>query len=307
VASQPKRPKHILEAQQFGNDPTLLRKVFSLAEFFEKGGESDCMQGKILASLFYEPSTRTRLSFESAALRLGGRVIGTENAEQFSSVVKGESLPDTIRIISGYADVIALRHKDDNAAEDAARVASVPIINAGSGAHQHPTQALLDLYTIERERGTFEGLTVAFVGDLRHGRTVRSLAYLLGKFSQRKIIFASPSDLCVGQDIKDYLKERGVNYLETDILGTDVLSADVVYMTRMQSERHEGAQNKNAYEQFQLTGRIAKTMRNTTILHPLPRNNEILPEVDTHPNAAYFRQARNGLWVRMALLQLMFA
>lgn len=307
MANRSKRPQHILEAQQFGNDPTLLREVFKLAQFFQKGGESDCMRGRILASLFYEPSTRTRLSFESAALRLGGGVIGTENAEQFSSVVKGESLPDTIRIISGYADVIALRHKDDNAAEDAARVATVPIINAGSGAHQHPTQALLDLYTIQQERGTFEGLTVAFVGDLKHGRTVRSLAYLLGKFPQRKIVFASPEDLRVGQDIKVYLNERGVDYVETDILGTEVLRADVVYMTRMQAERHESTQNKNIYDQFHLTGAIARTMRNTTILHPLPRNSEIDTVVDALPNAAYFRQARNGLFIRMALLQLMFA
>ena len=300
-----RRLQHVLEAQQFGNDPELLGEVFKLAQFFQKGGESDCMRGRILASLFYEPSTRTRLSFESAALRLGGGVIGTESAEQFSTVVKGESLPDTIRIISAYADVIALRHKDNNAAEDAARVATVPIINAGSGAHQHPTQALLDLYTIEQECGTFEGLTVAFVGDLKHGRTVRSLAYLLGKFPQRKIVFSSPVDLRIGKDIKDYLDERGVQYVETDILGTEVLQADVVYMTRMQTERHASTHNRD-YSQFHLTGRVARSVRGA-ILHPLPRNSELDPVIDTRPNAAYFRQARNGLYVRMALLHILFA
>src|ERR1700722_6821083 len=171
--------RHIIESQQF--DPQALEKLFAIADALEQQPD-DSMRGKIMASLFYEPSTRTRLSFEAAMLRLGGNVISTENAKEFSSAAKGETLEDSIRVVGNYADIIALRHFENDAAERAAKVSHVPIINAGSGAGQHPTQALLDVYTIRRELGGIDGLKIAMVGDLKHGRTVRSLSYLLGKF-----------------------------------------------------------------------------------------------------------------------------
>ncbi|HVY72640.1 MAG TPA: aspartate carbamoyltransferase [Candidatus Paceibacterota bacterium] len=296
--------RHIIESQQFHRE--LLGDLFTEATKLETA-KDESMRGKILASLFYEPSTRTRLSFESAMQRLGGMVISTENAKEFSSAAKGETLEDSIRIINHYADAIVLRHFEDDAAARAASVSDVPLINAGSGAGQHPTQALLDLYTIERECGRLDGLTVALCGDLKYGRTIRSLAYLLGKFNDVRIIFASPDTLRVHSDIKEYLDKHKVPYAETNSLEHIVDEVDVLYQTRVQKERFE---DPVLYEQvkdsFVIDAPLAQKMRKGAILmHPLPRNGEIAKEVDALPQAVYFKQAGYGVLVRMALLKFL--
>jgi len=261
----------------------------------------------IMATLFYEPSTRTRFSFETAMHRLGGRVISTENASEFSSVSKGETLEDTIRILNGYADVIVLRHYEVGAAARAARVSRVPVINAGDGVGQHPTQALLDLYTIQKEIGRIDGLRIAMLGDLAQGRTVRSLAYLLGKFEGVQMWFVAPPLLKMKDDILAHLREQGVHYQEESSLDKVLPEVDVVYQTRIQKERF--GDRIGDYEQCRDLYLIDRKSLNlmkpdAIIMHPLPRVNEIASDVDDDPRAAYFRQAENGLYVRMALLSL---
>ena len=293
---------HVIESQQF--DRKALEKLFRIADCFEKK-HGVPLHGKIMASLFYEPSTRTRFSFESAMLRLGGSVITTENAKEFSSVSKGETLEDSIRVVSGYADVIVLRHDEEGSAKRASIVSDVPVINAGDGSGQHPTQALLDLYTIRRELGKVDGIRIAFVGDLKHGRTIRSLAYLLGKFKKVKIDFVSPKGLRVGADIKEYLDRHGVYYEETENLDPVITEVDVFYQTRIQKERFK---NPKEYTKFKGCYRIdlalvKRMKRKSIIMHPLPRVDEIATEVDTSTKAVYFKQARYGLLVRMALLK----
>lgn len=294
--------RHIIESQQF--DRKTIEEIFHSADSLEKSG-SQAMKGKIMATLFYEPSTRTRLSFESAMLRMGGGVIGTENAKEFSSAAKGETLEDTIRIVSRYADVIVLRHFEKGAAERASKISVVPIMNAGDGTGQHPTQALLDLYTIQKEIGKIDGVSVAFMGDLKNGRTVRSLAYLLGKYDRVNMVFVSPPALRIGDDIKEYLRDKNVMYEEVEAMGVKISEVDVVYQTRIQKERFE---NGEAYAKYKgayvLTAEDANKMKTgAIIMHPLPRVDEIAPEVDASPHAAYFKQAAYGVLVRMALLK----
>ena len=296
--------KHILRAQQFERDD--LDQLFKVARCLTN--RTDALHGRIMASLFYEESTRTRLSFESAMLQLGGMVIGTENARLSSSVPKGESLRDTVRIISGYSDVIVLRHEEDDSAERSAEVSKVPLINGGSGTGQHPTQALLDLYTLQQECGRLDELTVAFVGDLKNGRTVRSLAYLLGKYRQTRMIFVSPQELRIGTDIKDYLDRHNCRWTEALTLEEVIGEVDALYMTRIQKERFANAAE---YERlkgiYRLDRSLALRMRaGSTIMHPLPRVDEIAEDVDSLPHAAYFRQADNGIPVRKALLYSLF-
>lgn len=294
--------RHIIESQQF--DRRFLKMLFARADELEEGW-SGALHGKILASLFYEPSTRTRFSFESAMLRLGGSTLSTENAREFSSASKGETLEDSIRITSGYADVVVLRHFEADAAKRAAAAASVPIINAGCGIGQHPTQALLDLYTIQRERGTIDSTTVTMVGDLKHGRTVRSLAYLLGKFKDIRICFVAPLALQIGDDITEYLDRHNVSYAKTDRLEQGIHVADVLYQTRIQKERiADPSLYENVAPFYRIDRVYARLMRPGAILmHPLPRIDEITPDVDDLPQAVYFKQARYGLLVRMALLE----
>jgi aspartate carbamoyltransferase catalytic subunit len=261
--------------------------------------------GKVMATLFYEPSTRTRFSFESAMLRLGGGVIATEHAGVFSSAAKGETLEDTIRVVAGYADVIVIRHFEKGAAARAAAVSPVPVINAGDGAGQHPTQALLDLYTIQKERGKIAGTHIAFIGDLKNGRTVRSLAYLIAKYPHISMTFVSPKALRMGDDIKGYLKSNKVMWKETESWDGILSAADVVYQTRIQKERFKNpAEYKKYVGKYVITPEEVKKMKKKSILmHPLPRVGEIAPEVDALPQAAYFRQAKYGLYVRMAILE----
>jgi aspartate carbamoyltransferase catalytic subunit len=300
---------HVIESQQF--TLPLIHEVFQVADQMEKilerGGTLD-YQNKIMASLFYAPSTRTRFSFESAMYRLGGKVITTEQAHMFSSVIGGETLEDTIRVVSNFADVIVLRHTEIGAAKRASLVSKVPIINAGDGkGGQHPTQALLDLYTIYKELGYIDGLKVAFVGDLEQGRTVRSLAYLLGKFERVMLYFIAPDFLQIKEDIQDYLTRHNVWFTLENDLNKVISEVDVVYVTRIEKERF--GDKIELYEEtvknyFIDKDVLQKLKQKAIIMHPLPRLNEISIEVDDDPRAVYFKQTRNGLLVRMALLTM---
>ncbi len=298
--------QHVVESQQF--TVPLLMELFDRSRRMERlvarGGTHD-YSNRIMATLFYEPSTRTRFSFEAAMYRLGGKVLSTEQAKVFSSEVEGEQLEDTIRILAGYSDVIVVRHNEAGGAKRAAKVSPVPVINAGDGkGGQHPTQALLDLYTIHRERKSLEGLSIAIIGELDEGRTVRSLAYLLSKFDRVKIYFVSPPEVQMKPDILQHLEEHQVWYaLESDI--SKVLGeVDVVYQTRIRPER---VADRKKLASYTLDGRLLKAMRSDAmVLHPLPRTVEIDKAVDDDPRALYFRQAKNGLFVRMALLTLVW-
>ena len=303
----PLRPspyEHIIESQQFDED--YLRRLFALATRMKHGSVERSLTGRIIATLFYEPSTRTRLSFEAAALRLGAQIISTENAREFSSAAKGESIEDTIRVLCAYADAIVMRHYENDACERALRVATRPIINAGSGSAQHPTQALLDLFTIYEHHNTLENLHIALVGDLLRGRTVNSLVYLLSKFSGNTFTFISPENCTVKQGVKDHLAEHAIAYTESYDLNTALEKADVLYVTRIQKERFDDPREyEQARGKFILTKEKAdKMLTKSIIMHPLPRVDEIEADVDENPRARYFEQAENGLYVRMALLQL---
>jgi aspartate carbamoyltransferase catalytic subunit len=299
---------HVIEAQQF--DVPTISRLIEITQEMEKvvaGGGTSQFRGRIMATLFYEPSTRTRFSFEAAMHRLGGSVVSTENAAEFSSVAKGETLEDTVRILNGYADVLVIRHYEVGSAKRAASVSRVPVINAGDGAGQHPTQALLDLYTIHKEIGSIEGLRIAMVGDLAQGRTVRSLAYLLSKYQDVRIYFVAPPLLRMKEDILDHLREKGVWYVEEADLDHVLPEVNVVYQTRIQKERF--GDRIADYEQcrgvYLITPESLRRMKSDAIvMHPLPRLDEISKEVDSDARAAYFRQAQNGLSVRMALLTM---
>eukprot|EP00250_Pteridium_aquilinum_P016616 c23199_g1_i1 orf=446-1633(-) len=300
----------VIEAQQFDRD--LLGRIFDVArlmEDLEKAREAqDVLKGYLMATLFYEPSTRTRLSFESAMKRLGGEVLTTENAREFSSAAKGETLEDTIRTVEGYSDIIVLRHFESGAAKQAAAAAAIPVINAGDGPGQHPTQALLDVYTIQREIGHLDDIKVGLVGDLANGRTVRSLAYLLGKYSNVKLYFVAPDVVKMKEDIKDYLTSKNVEWEESADLMDVASKCDVVYQTRIQRERF--GDRIDLYTEARGKYIVDKNVMNrlqahAVILHPLPRLDEITVDVDADPRAAYFRQAKNGLYIRMALLKLL--
>ena len=264
---------------------------------------SDMLKGKILATLFFEPSTRTRLSFEAAMLKLGGSTIGFAEAE-IASVRKGENLADTIRTVENYADIIALRHPLEGAAKLAAEFSSVPILNAGSGAEEHPTQALMDLYTIQKEKGKINGLKIALVGDLRYGRTVHSLAYALSLYNI-KLYLISPESLRMRHEVIRAIKGK-ISVVEDTNLDNIIPEIDVLYVTRIQKERFpdpaEFAKVKGVYRIDLKTLKNAK--KNMIILHPLPRVDEIAAEVDSKPQACYFRQVWNGIVVRMTLLAL---
>lgn len=298
---------HVVKAQQF--DRQTLDDVLDEAQRMEviaAGAGSDLLRGKIMVTLFYEPSTRTRLSFESAMLRLGGQVLSSENARDFSSAAKGETLEDTIRVVEHYGHVIVMRHHESGAAVRAAHVSRIPIINAGDGPGQHPTQALLDLYTIRKEVGRLDHLHVSLVGDLANGRTVRSLVYLLAKYKGTRFSFVAPEVVRIGADIKEYLSRHEVPFEEVDELEPALRKSDVVYQTRVQKERFADKPEEylRAKGKFIITRASMALMKSDAVLmHPLPRVDEIAQEVDLDPRAAYFRQAQNGLFVRMAVLK----
>ncbi len=296
---------HVLGAKQF--DRPELDRLFAAAKEMEgvvAAGGDRRLEGRIMTTLFFEASTRTRLSFEAAMNRLGGSVIGTENAAQFSSTIKGETLEDTARIISGYSDIIVMRHTEIGAAKRAAAVASIPVINAGDGAGEHPTQALLDAYTINKEFGRIDGLKIAMVGDLTYGRTVHSLSYILANFQDVMVYYIAPENVQIPSSVKSYMDEKGIRYQETHDLNAVAGSVDVVYQTRIQKERFPSAEEyEKASGKYIVDGALLDQMRKDAIvLHPLPRAGEIAEEVDADPRAAYFRQAHNGLYIRMALV-----
>jgi aspartate carbamoyltransferase catalytic subunit len=298
--------KHILHGNQFSKED--LDTVMQVADEFEKGLENgktyDLMKGKVLAALFFEPSTRTRLSFESAMLRLGGGVISVASAAT-SSAAKGESIGDTALTVSQYADVIVMRHPQIGSAAEAAEVATIPVINAGDGAGQHPTQALLDVYTIKKEIDKLDGIQVALVGDLKYGRTVHALVELLSLYDIG-LRLVSPASLKMPADMVANLKEKGVEVIETGNLAEAAADSDLLYVTRIQKERFsdvaEYEKLKGAYVVD--NAMLQRAKEGIVIMHPLPRVDEIAVEVDSYKGAAYFRQVRNGVFVRMALLAL---
>ena len=297
--------RHVVEVGQFDREG--IEALFAAADRMrDLPRDAAPLRGRLLATLFYEPSTRTRLSFEAAMLRLGGGVISTENAREFSSAIKGESVEDTVRIVEGYADAIVLRHFEQGAAHRAAAVAGVPVLNAGDGPGEHPTQALLDLYTIQHELGRIDGLRVALVGDLRFGRTARSLARLVRLTSGTELVFVSPPAVPMGDDVRAELAAAGVPSHDEPDLAAVLPHVDVVYQTRIQRERFVTAEEYEACRGVYVIDRAAMARLHpaAVVLHPLPRVDEIAPEVDADPRAAYFRQAHNGVYVRMALLAL---
>ena len=299
--------EHIIKAQQF--DTEILSEIFKSSSKIKsdllKGKSITKLSGLVLATVFYEPSTRTRLSFESAMIRMGGSVITTENAKEFSSAAKGENIEDTIRVMQAYADAIVIRHHEAGTAQKASMISNIPIINAGDGPGQHPTQAIIDLYTIQEEIGDINGLTIAMVGDLANGRTVRSLCYLLSKYKNVNIIFVSPPIVKMRDDIKQFLTKKNVKFVEETDLKSVAKIADVIYQTRIQKERFEEMDEYiQASGKYIINKDIVDIMdENSIIMHPLPRLDEITQDVDLDNRAAYFRQAHNGVYVRAALLK----
>ncbi len=298
--------KDVLRADQFSTEEIdrILGEARRYEAALDAGEVLDELRGKVLATLFFEPSTRTRLSFETAMLRLGGRVVTVAEATS-SSAAKGESLHDTIKTVEGYADVIVLRHPRIGAAEEAARATDVPILNAGDGAGQHPTQSLLDLYTIVKEQGKVAGLTIALVGDLKNGRTVHSLADLLANYDVG-FTFVAPEPLRMPREIVERLRSKGIAIREAESLADAIETCDVLYMTRIQRERFDDPGEYDRLKDAYVLDRamLAGGKKTITIMHPLPRVNEIATDVDGLPGAAYFRQAANGVPIRMALLAM---
>lgn len=283
-------------------DKEELMYLIRMAEEFEKNPNRELLKGKVIATLFYEPSTRTRLSFETAANRLGAKVIGFTDAKA-SSVSKGETLKDTILMVGNYADAIVMRHYIEGAAQYASEVAPVPIINAGDGAHQHPSQCLLDLYSIYQTQGTLENLDIHLVGDLKYGRTVHSLLMAMRHFNPT-FHFIAPKELAMPEEYKIYCREHNIKFIEHEYFTPEIIAgADILYMTRVQKERFsdlmEYERVKNVYIlRNDMLGQVRENMR---ILHPLPRVNEIAYDVDENPHAYYIQQAKNGLFAREAI------
>ena len=278
-------------------------QLIQRAEEFEKNPNSKILDGKIVATLFFEPSTRTRLSFETAANRLGAKVIGFADPK-ITSGTKGETLKDTIMMVQNYADVIVMRHYLEGAALYASEVANVPIINAGDGANQHPTQTMLDLYSIYKTQGTLDNLNVFLVGDLKYGRTVHSLLMALRHFNPT-FHFIAPKELAMPEEYKAYCREHGIKYVEYEEFNEDVIAeADILYMTRVQRERFTDLMEYERVKDVYIlkSSMLGKARENMKILHPLPRVNEIAYDVDDDPHAYYFQQAQNGLYAREAII-----
>jgi aspartate carbamoyltransferase catalytic subunit len=293
--------KSLISITDFSKDDYL--RIMDLAAEFESNPNQDLLSGRVVASLFFEPSTRTRLSFETAINRLGGRIVGFSDSSS-SSVTKGETLHDTIRMVANYTDLIVMRHPLEGSARYASQIAGVPVINAGDGANQHPTQTLLDMYSIKKTQGSLDNINQFLVGDLKYGRTVHSLLQAMSVFKNPIFNFISPPELSMPIEYKRYLDKKGIRYFEHTEF-TDIISeADIIYMTRVQKERFtdpmEYEKVKNVYIlKNKMLGNTKSTMK---ILHPLPRVNEIHPDVDKNPKAYYFDQARNGVFTRQAII-----
>jgi aspartate carbamoyltransferase catalytic subunit len=278
-----------------------LIQILDLAEEFERKPSQDLLSGKLIATLFFEPSTRTRLSFETAVSRLGGKIIGFSDASTSSSA-KGETLKDTITMVSSYADMIIMRHPLEGAARYASEISSVPVVNAGDGANQHPSQTMLDLYSIRKTQGTLENLTITMVGDLKYGRTVHSLLQAMSHFNPT-FKFIAPDDLKMPDEYKLFCKSLGIKYTEYTEL-SDISDTDILYMTRIQKERFQDLmvyeRVKNVYTLK--NSMLENTKPNLRVLHPLPRVNEIAYDVDDNEKAYYFQQAKNGVYARQAII-----
>lgn len=297
--------RHLTSSRQL--TPEVVKAVFEvigkMEQMIQEKGRTDLLREKVIAHLFYEPSSRTMLSFEAAAERLGAGMILAQGKEM-SSLKKGESIEDTIRMVSGYSDLIVMRHPETGSADRAATVSTVPFINAGDGWNEHPTQALLDLYTIQKEKGTLEGLYVSFACDPLHSRTIRSLALALSQFQGNRFTFSSPLPLRMSDELRKTLTEKGVPFTEVRCL-EDALDADILYMNRLQEERFT---DRTEFQRCRSACVLRAPMlrgKNILIMDPLPRVDEISPDVDHLPNALYFKQAQNGVPVRMALLAMM--
>jgi aspartate carbamoyltransferase catalytic subunit len=292
--------KSLVSITDFSKDEIL--KVLDLAAEFENNPNQNILENKVVASIFFEPSTRTRLSFETAVNRLGGKVIGFSDSSN-TSVSKGETLKDTISMISNYADLIIMRHHIEGAARYASEISRVPVINAGDGANQHPSQTLLDMYSIKKTQGKLENLTITMIGDLKYGRTVHSLLMAMSHFNTT-FKFIAPTELQMPVEYKNYLDKIGLKYSEHTELNGNISDADIIYMTRVQRERFsdllEYEKVKNIYV---LTNEILEnTKQNVKVLHPLPRVGEIDVNVDDNPKAYYFTQSLNGVYTRMAII-----
>ena len=280
-----------------------IMRILDRAALFERNPNRDFLQGRVVATLFFEPSTRTRLSFETAVCRLGGKVIGFSDASTSSST-KGETLKDTIKIVSNYADAIVMRHYLEGAAQYATEVSPVPIINAGDGSNQHPSQTLLDLYSIRQTQGSLEQKTIVMVGDLKYGRTIHSLIEGMQPFSPR-FIFVAPKELALPEEYRSYCREHSIPFEEVTEFTPEVIAeADILYMTRVQRDRFLDSEEYERVKNVYILDRelLCMAKPNLKILHPLPRVQEIAQEVDDHPAAYYFRQALNGLYVRQSIL-----
>ena len=293
--------KNLLDCKEFTKDSLL--ELYDLASKIKANPENytEELKNKVVALMFFEPSTRTRMSFEAAIQRLGGKMIVTENGKTNSSSTKGETLEDTIRVLDKYADAIVMRHSRDDAAIVAASVSRVPIINAGSGKAEHPTQALLDVFTILNKRGSVDGTKLAILGDLKYGRTTHSLIQLISLFDNIEIYGLSKAEFELPEEYIEFMKKKGIPYKvckSFDELPKDI---DVLYHTRIQSERFEGNFGKEKYSMNKET--LNKFTDKVIVLHPLPRNNEISEDIDNDPRAMYFEQAENGMYVRMAILK----
>lgn len=299
------RGRDVISILDFSRDEleTLFRETTRMERLAR--GLNNIMRGRILALLFFEPSTRTMYSFQSAMYRLGGECLVLKDVET-SSIAKGESIADTIRMMDGYSDAIVIRHRIEGMAKYASEIAEVPVINAGDGAHKHPTQAMIDLYTIWRERGSIDGLSIGVLGDLRYGRASTSFIYGVSIFNPEKIYLISPPELRVKDELRDFLDFRGIEYIETNDLRGVIGKLDVLYVTRIQKERFT---DLSEYERVRGTYRVSLSLLTNVkdelmIMHPLPRVDEISVEVDSTKYAYYFKEARNGIPVRMALLKL---
>lgn len=312
--------KHIVDTRQL-TDRDFLHGIFSLADEMRDirygPGYVDWHKGKIVASLFYEPSTRTKMALDAAALRLGAKVVGTENAEIFSSYAKGELTEHSLWATQQAYDLVIMRHKEEGTPQRIASTLDVPLINAGDGKNQHPIQALKDVYTIHNEFKRLDGLKIVFVGDIAHGRTVRSLAYQLAHRENNAMSFVSTPELGLPTDMRDYLQRKGVRIHETSKLDEVIPDADILYVTRLQQERtaneEENARLTEEYKRFQITVERANRMKDSArIMHPLPINTtksngfpEIVPELDTSQKSLYFLQSNNGLFIGMAAIDIM--
>jgi aspartate carbamoyltransferase catalytic subunit len=293
--------KNLISITDFSKEEYL--KIMELSQKFEENPNQSLLKGKVVATLFFEPSTRTRLSFETAINRLGGKIIGFSDSNS-SSVSKGETLHDTIKMVSNYADLIIMRHPLEGSARYAAEIADVPVINAGDGANQHPSQTLLDMYSIKKTQGRLDDINLFMVGDLKYGRTVHSLLMAMSQFKNPIFNFVAPPELAMPDEYKLFLTNQGIRYYEHLEFNEIINQADIIYMTRVQKERFidpvEYEKVKNVY--ILKNEMLAGTKPTVRILHPLPRINEIHTNVDSNPKAYYFTQARNGVYTRMAII-----